>query len=164
VNIQDIREMYAYNRWANRQILDAAARVSREHLMQPNRFSWGSLHGTLVHLLDAEAGWRHLLQLGDMNFDVTPEGHPDLPSIEARWDSEITEMQAWLNTLTDDDMARIIRYEVEEGQRVRVLWHCLWHVINHGMQHRSECAVMLTDFGQSPGDLDFTVYLNGLNA
>jgi uncharacterized damage-inducible protein DinB len=41
-----------------------------------------------------------------------------------------------------------------------VLWHCLVHVVNHGMQHRSECAVMLTNFGYSPGDLDMTRFLN----
>jgi len=40
------------------------------------------------------------------------------------------------------------------------LWHCLWHVVNHGTQHRSEAAALLTRFNQSPGDLDFTVFMN----
>jgi uncharacterized damage-inducible protein DinB len=41
-----------------------------------------------------------------------------------------------------------------------VLWHCLVHVVNHGTQHRSEAALLLTNDGQSPGDLDFTLFLN----
>jgi hypothetical protein len=28
------------------------------------------------------------------------------------------------------------------------------------MQHRSESAAMLTDFGKSPGEIDFTMFLN----
>jgi hypothetical protein len=28
------------------------------------------------------------------------------------------------------------------------------------MQHRSEAAALLTGYGQSPGEIDFTVFLN----
>jgi hypothetical protein len=30
----------------------------------------------------------------------------------------------------------------------------------HATQHRSEGAVLLTSYGQSPGDFDFTLFLN----
>jgi uncharacterized damage-inducible protein DinB len=33
------------------------------------------------------------------------------------------------------------------------------HVANHGTQHRSEVAAMLTGFDQSPGSLDLLDYL-----
>jgi len=34
------------------------------------------------------------------------------------------------------------------------------HVVNHGTQHRSESAALLMRFGRSPGDMDFTLYLD----
>ena len=35
----------------------------------------------------------------------------------------------------------------------------LAHLVNHGTQHRSEAALLLTQAGRSPGELDLIVYL-----
>ncbi len=40
-----------------------------------------------------------------------------------------------------------------------MLWQLMLHLINHGTQHRSEAAALLTGYGQSPGDLDLILYL-----
>ena len=70
-------------------------------------------------------------------------------------------MRAYLASLQDDDLDGLLRYTTDQGERrERVLWHCLLHVVNHGTQHRSEAAALLTEYGSSPGDLDFTVFLN----
>jgi len=58
----------------------------------------------------------------------------------------------------------VYHYSGEGYSRSRVLWHCLVHVVNHGTQHRSECALKLTNGGHSPGEIDFTMYLNDFPA
>jgi len=35
----------------------------------------------------------------------------------------------------------------------------MMHVANHGTQHRSEAAAMLTELGYSPGDIDLMLFL-----
>ncbi len=44
-------------------------------------------------------------------------------------------------------------------QRSIPLWALNVHLVNHGTQHRSEVAMMLTDLGHSPGDLDMVFFL-----
>ena len=162
MNIHEVRWLYDYNDWANHLILSTAAALTPEQLTQPMDFSFGSLHGTLVHTLDCEHMWRHLLQhsvLLEHRLTET-ESFPTLESIAAYWKGEELARRTWLDSLSDADTERIIRYLIPEGTRERVLWHCLLHVVNHGTQHRSEAAAMLTTLGHSPGGLDMTRYLN----
>jgi uncharacterized damage-inducible protein DinB len=155
--------MYEYNQWANHLILTTCEKISAEQYVAKTSHSFGSLRGTLVHTLDAEWSWRRLLTTEVVSSEELTEA--DIPTLEAlrqRWDEEERAWRDYLHSLTDVDMTRIIRYTLPESGvvRERVLWHCLYHVVNHGMQHRSEAAAMLTDYGQSPGGLDFTLFLN----
>jgi uncharacterized damage-inducible protein DinB len=164
MNLADIKLLYDYNHWANRLIVSKAALVTSEQFIAPTTHSWGSLRGTLVHTLDTEYGWRTFCETSVFTPDMNPEDFPTIETVRQRWDEEEAVWNAYLGSLTDADMVTIKRYTVSSGAvRERVLWHILWHVVNHGMQHRSESAHMLTQYGQSPGDLDFTVYLNYRN-
>ncbi len=164
MNIQDILTIYDYNYWADKRILAASEKVKESQFMAPANFPFGGLRGTLVHILDAEYGWRMFLQNNNWSApDLKPEDFPTLKSIQERWQNEEQGFRAYLATLHDEDMAVHKRYTIPSGeQRDRILWHGLLHVVNHGTQHRSEAAAILTDYDCSPGDLDFTVYLNTL--
>jgi hypothetical protein len=37
-------------------------------------------------------------------------------------------------------------------------WHTHYQMLQHGMQHRSELAQVLTEHGYSPGNIDFIIY------
>ena len=161
MNIQDILTIYEYNYWANKRLLTASAKISEEQFLATATFPFGGLRGTLVHILDAEWGWRGLFENNSFVADLNPNDFPTVISIEDRWREEEQAMRAYLAKLHDDDMGSHLRYATNTGiERDRILWHCLYHVVNHGTQHRSEAAALLTDFGNSPGDLDFTVFLN----
>jgi uncharacterized damage-inducible protein DinB len=164
MQIQDTLTIYEYNYWANQRILTASAKVSTEQYVAPSTaHSYGSLHGTLVHILEAEQSWRMLCQHNLFTFsDAVEEANvPTLDVLMQRWHEEEIAMRDYLTHLGDDDMTSLVRYTLESGvKRERVLWHCLLHVVNHGTQHRSEAADILTGHGQSPGDLDFTLFLN----
>jgi uncharacterized damage-inducible protein DinB len=71
-------------------------------------------------------------------------------------------MQRFLSGLSDDDLDRTIHYTSTRGKPFEnTLWHILLHVANHSTQHRSEAAILLTEWGRSPGDLDLIFFLRG---
>jgi uncharacterized damage-inducible protein DinB len=168
----DIKLMYEYNYWANRLILNQAAQVSEEQYVAPTDFGigWGSLRGTLVHLLDTERQWRitceghYATLLTDAEYDATEIHEEHVPTFAAlieQWAEEQSAMRAYLDTLDDEKLNGILRYVIPGNiVRERALWHCLYHNVNHGMQHRSEAAALLTSYRNSPGDIDFTMFLN----
>ena len=162
MNIQDIKLIYEYNYWSNQRILVASAKVPHEQFSAPASFPYGGLRGTLLHILDAEWGWRMFLQNNDWSVpDLNEAEFPTLLEFESRWRAEKTAMRKYLASLRDEDLIAHRYYNTSEGEtRDRILWHCLLHVANHGTQHRSEAAALLTDYNSSPGDLDFTVFLN----
>ncbi len=160
MNHDEIKLLFQYNDWANDRILDTAQKLSPEQLAAENEFGWGSLRGALVHLMDAEYAWRILLKDGVFIDELNPDDFADVAAIRARWSDERAAFSAFLASLSDEALSGTISYDAEGGMRHRMLWHCLAHVVNHGTQHRSECAALLTGFGHSPGNLDFTVFLS----
>ena len=161
MQLADVLTIYDYNYWANQRILEAADRVSQDQLLAPASFPWGGLQGTLAHILDAEYGWRTFFQQHKFPPDeLKGTDFVSLEDLEERWGKEEALMRDYLDSLDDAAISEVVRYHNEEGVlRERLLWHCLYHVVNHGTQHRAEAAALLTDLGQSPGDMDFTMFL-----
>jgi uncharacterized damage-inducible protein DinB len=165
MNIQDIKFIYEYNYWANKKILEAAAKVTQEQWLAPAEFPFGrdrggSLRSTILHIVDAEFGWRGFFEFKKFGDDLNTDDYPTQQTLEKKFMEEETSMRAWLNRITDEDVNAKVTYTNDEGiLRTRTLWHCLHHVVNHGTQHRSEAAGLLTEYKASPGDLDFTLFL-----
>jgi len=160
MKVEDIKLYYAYNEWANTRILDAAARTTFEQLTKPNEFGWGDLRGGLVHILDAEYGWFSFLFGREDEGILDPESFTNIAALRERWEQQNEISRDCLDSLADDDLNRVHSTERDGNKYDWVLWQVLVHVVNHGTQHRAEAAALLTGFGHSPGDMDFTLFLN----
>lgn len=161
MNLQAIRELYDYNYWANRRILGCAQQVSDAQRVASTGFSFDTLHGTLVHIMSAEWLWRSRIQDGISPPAMhDPAAFPTLARLEAYWAEEEARMRAFLANVSEDDLNRTTTYRNTRGEACsNALWESLVHIPFHGMQHRSECAAMLTSFGYSPGWIDFIAFV-----
>jgi len=69
-------------------------------------------------------------------------------------------MQSYITGLTEEALAAPTDYKNLSGQPLQnKLSDILTHVVFHGMQHRSELAIILTSYGASPGNIDFITFL-----
>ena len=160
MDIAAIHSLFDYNYWVNQRILETAAGLSPEQFTAPGPVSHGSLRDTLYHTMGAEWAWRLRCQGSSPQKMLSLDDFPDLESLKRRWDEEEDAMRAYLSGLADDDLVSTVKYTNPQGEQFeRPLWQILLHVINHGTQSRSEAAVLLTQFGHSPGDLDYMIFL-----
>ena len=160
MNKQDIQLLYRYNQWSTARILNAASQATQEQFLAPASFPHGGLRGTLVHALFAEWIWRNRWEGTSPDFRLRPEDFPTFESLRERWREEEEKLMAFVESLTDERLNSGFTYKDTKGvPHEQVLWRAMAHVVNHGTQHKTEAAALLTDLGHSPGDIDLIVYL-----
>jgi uncharacterized damage-inducible protein DinB len=160
MNKQDILLLYQYNQWATARILDTAAKLTQEQYLAQASFPHGGLQGTLVHALSAEWLWRTRWEGSSPTSLLKKEEFPTFASLRERWSEEEKKLMEFVETISEERLNNTFDYTNTLGKPfTRVLWQVMAHVVNHGTQHRSEAAAMLTDLGHSPGDLDLISYL-----
>ena len=158
---EDIILLYQYNDWANKRILETAEKLTLDQLTAANDLGWGSLRGALTHMLSAETRWRQFLNAeGETDERWGERRFGNIAALRERWRRENEALWDYLHALRDVDLYGSVTRQRGDRQYRLLLWQCLVHVVNHGTQHRAECAALLTGFGHSPGDMDFTVFLN----
>ena len=142
----DVRFLFAFDRWATARILAVLDGIDEATWSAADVVDERGLGGILVHHLGASQRWRHGLLDDGVIARPGREPLPTIGELRARWTAEWAAVDAWLPGF-DDAAVR------EELDGVAV-WKMLVHVVNHGTQHRTEAAAILTEAGHSPGDLD----------
>lgn len=157
----DIHLLFAYNRWAQEKVLAACRGLSEAELRQPVQASFGSLLGTLAHILGAEEVWRKRLQEGSSPERMTgPDDFAGLADLEDYWQAEAARFDSFVAGLDEAGLQRKVSFRrTGGGVEETTVWKALLHVVLHGMQFRAEAGAALAGFGRSPGDIDLIYYL-----
>ena len=161
MNQQELELLFEHNYWVRDKILDHLTQVQAQALTVERSVSFGSVLGTLTHVLNAEHVWRVRCQLGQSPASVKHE--LALPSIEAlrqEWAEEELAMRAYLDSLEQDALHLDVTYNGFRGSEfTNKLWQIMVQLLFHANSHFSEMAAFLTEQGHSPGNLDFIIYV-----
>lgn len=155
-----IRLLYTYNTWANGRILDTTAQLTPDQFVAKAGASFDSVRDTLVHTMSAQWMWLSRWQGTSPRSMLNPADYPDLDTLRQRWAEIEKDTQAFRATLDEATLKQVVEYTNTRGQPfAHLLWQLMLHQVNHATQHRSEVAVVLTQFGHSPGGLDLILFL-----
>ena len=155
MTVEELHSLIAYNAWANMRLLETTAALDAEERERDLRASFGSLQGTLIHMLWGERGWLRFWQEGA---DMPPPGpgdYPDFASLRSAWSDHEQMYETYLRGLTQADldaprMLNTTRYRL--GELVQ-------HALNHSTFHRGQVVLLLRQLGHVPPSTDYDEFL-----
>ena len=164
MTINQFRQLAAYNRWANSRLYAAALDLSDQAYRLHIGVFFGSLHGTLNHLLLTDRLWlKRLTGEGDHPNQLDAILYEDRAELTR---ARIAEDNRWIAVVERYDeaaLASLHSYKTTSGMpQSQVLSDILLHLFNHQTHHRGQahaCLSILT--GEEPPSLDLLVFQRG---
>lgn len=162
--------MATYNRRMNHQVYTAARQLDEAELHQDQGAFFGSVIGTLNHLLVGDLIWLRRFSTHSESYQLKIQLH-NLPVPKGlnelmfdRLDTLETARQQvdqcvldWLaNEVQENDFSRALVYRNSQGiASERNFGELLAHLFNHQTHHRGQVSTLLSQLGQDVGATDF---------
>lgn len=156
-----MRELFtmlaAYNAWANRRVYAAAAALPEADYRRDAGAFFGSLHGTLNHLLVGDRIWmRRFTGEGPQPDRLDAVLYEELAALRAAREAEDARIEAYVAGLEEATLRGRFRYRtiVRPVDVEQPLAPALLHFFNHQTHHRGQAHALLTRFAGDAPSLD----------
>jgi len=151
--------MAAYNTWQNNGLIAVVEAMDEADLCADHGAFFGSIWGTLNHLMWGDALWISRFDDGKFYEVTIPDSTDLLPTPEV-WVAERSKLDArigdWATAVHDDDLAGdLVWFSASmnrEFAKPKAL--CVMQMFNHQTHHRGQVHAMLTSLGITPQDTD----------
>jgi len=153
--IESLRQLFAYNEWANRRALDS--------LKNPSNYNPQALRA-LTHLFLAEKIWlvRLLRDEDSTGFNFWPE--LSLEECEALAAENRKGYAALFERLTEDSLDSMASYKNSKGVAYHTSYRdILTHVAFHSGYHRGQVAMAVRAAGGTPAYTDYIGFIREAN-
>ncbi len=162
-----------YNRWMNDKVYEAAGRLDAAALAVDRRAFFGSILGTLNHLVVADLTWlgrfsqhpawpslRDSLREWPVPASLDHVLYPDFVELRERRGRLDRLFQAWVCAMKDSDLETPLEYRNMKGVLARrETGSLVLHLFNHQTHHRGQTTTLLTQAGQDVGVTDLLMLI-----
>jgi len=156
VNTADVRDLFAYDEWANRRITAAAGQLTAEEFTRELGASFGSVRGTLIHIMWGEKRWLQRWLDGPALPDPPVTDYRDSASLQDGWLQVATDRRAFVADLTEAHLQSPMNIR---GQ-MYTLAELIKHITNHSTYHRGQIVLLLRLLGHAPPATDYRLFLS----
>ena len=173
--MENYRFLARYNGWFNTRLYDACERLDDGARKAPRGAFFGSIHGTLNHILWGDMVWLGRLAAQAQAGEATPPFALLVLPADARHETTLyadwtalrahraeldAAVPAWLAAVPDDFAQRTMRYRNTQGvAREHPAWQALSHLFNHQTHHRGQVTTLLAQAGVDVGVTDLIALL-----
>ena len=160
--------MARYNQWMNAKVYDAASRLSAAELAEERGAFFGSILGTLNHLVVADTLWLKRFAAHHSSSTTLAVMEPlpipgrldqpmfdDLEGLTAhrKWLDDV--IINWIVALTDDELNAALSYHNTKGvASSKRFSQLIYHFFNHQTHHRGQVSTLLFQVGIDIGVTD----------
>jgi uncharacterized damage-inducible protein DinB len=163
------RFLAKYNRWFNQRLYAACETLPEEERRRDRGAFFGSIHGTLNHLLWADRLWLQRFAIQDIpspalkpELLALPAGatygtelHTAWPELREQRDRLDEAIETWVAEMPVDYPMMTMRYANTKGvKREHPAWKAMTHLFNHQTHHRGQVTTLLMQAGVDPGTTD----------
>ena len=159
MTIADLRDLFAYDDWANERLLAVTAGLTADQFTTPAGEGAASVQSVLSHILAED--WLWLRRAKGETPDSPPAWAEDasLQTLSTAFAGVRAERRAFLAAVTDAALDQRLTFRSLEGHvhRHRV-GDMLFHMVSHSAYHRGQAALLLRRVGATPVETDFVVF------
>jgi uncharacterized damage-inducible protein DinB len=167
--IDNYRFLARYNAWFNERLYGACDALSDAQRLQDHGAYFGSIHGTLNHLLWGDTMWLQRFNAQGVVFAAFAGGvlslpagasyatvlEPDWAALKARRERLDAAIEAWVAQMPEEFPLRTMRYANTRGVwREHPAWQAMTHFFNHQAHHRGQATTLLSQAGVDVGVTD----------
>ncbi len=154
-----MRMMAQYNAWQNGWMIPAVGTLSEDARWQDRGAFFGSIHGTLSHLLWGDTLWMSRFDGGEAPetpIERSTKNFPDWGGYVSKRSVMDQRITRWANGLSDADMTGdlSLRLGAKGAEVVKSKMQTYTQFFNHQTHHRGQVHAMLTAAGVSTPDTD----------
>ena len=157
----DFQMFAAYNNWANGVVYAAADDLTPEEFNAGKGAFFGSMMGTLNHLLCADRIWmRRFTGEGEAPKALNTVLFAELSALKQARDAEDARISAWIDSVDETVLGENFTYTpISTPEPVtQKLGSAVFHFFNHQTHHRGQCHMILTALGKPSVTLDMVAF------